>query len=64
MINFDSMHVVRIGRCCEVISDILKRYFDFECPPDPGTAELPVLISRSLGQALLSGVPQRIRCSN
>ena len=41
MINFDSMHVIRIGCCYEVISDILKRYFDFECPPGPDTAELP-----------------------
>src|ERR1700741_2284319 len=36
MISFDSMHVIRIGCCYEVISDILKRYFDFECPPAPG----------------------------
>jgi hypothetical protein len=41
MINFDSMQVIRIGCCYELISDILKRYFDFECPLDPGTAELP-----------------------
>ena len=41
MINFESMQVVRIGCCYELIGDILKRYFDFECPPDPGSAELP-----------------------
>jgi tRNA A37 threonylcarbamoyladenosine synthetase subunit TsaC/SUA5/YrdC len=40
MINFDSMQVIRTGCCYELISDILKRYFEFECPPDPGTAEL------------------------
>ena len=41
MINFDSMQVIRTGCCYELISDILKRYFDFECPPDPGSTELP-----------------------
>ena len=29
----------------------------------PGIAESPSVISRSLGQALLSDVPQRMRCS-
>ena len=41
MINFDSMQVIRIGCCYELISDILQRYFDFECPPDPGIEALP-----------------------
>jgi tRNA A37 threonylcarbamoyladenosine synthetase subunit TsaC/SUA5/YrdC len=41
MMNFESMQVVRIGCCYELIGDILKRYFDFECPPDPGSAESP-----------------------
>ena len=36
MINFESMQVLRPGCCYELISDILKRYFDFECPLDPG----------------------------
>jgi hypothetical protein len=41
MINFDSMQVIRIGCCYELISDILQRYFDFECPPAPGMEALP-----------------------
>jgi hypothetical protein len=41
MINFDSMHVIRNGCCYELISDILQRYFDFECPPAPGMEALP-----------------------
>src|SRR5246500_762783 len=41
MINFDSMQVVRIGCCYELISDILKRYFGFDCPPDPGRKANP-----------------------
>jgi tRNA A37 threonylcarbamoyladenosine synthetase subunit TsaC/SUA5/YrdC len=36
MINFGTMQVVRIGCGYELISDILQRYFGFECPPDPG----------------------------
>src|SRR5246500_1584650 len=41
MINFDSMRVIRIGCCYELISDILLRFFDFECPPAPGMEALP-----------------------
>jgi tRNA A37 threonylcarbamoyladenosine synthetase subunit TsaC/SUA5/YrdC len=41
MMNFDSMEVVRIGCCYELISDVLQRYFDFQCPPDPGFEALP-----------------------
>jgi tRNA A37 threonylcarbamoyladenosine synthetase subunit TsaC/SUA5/YrdC len=41
MINFATMSVIRIGACYELISDILQRYFDFECPPDPGRDVLP-----------------------
>jgi tRNA A37 threonylcarbamoyladenosine synthetase subunit TsaC/SUA5/YrdC len=41
MINFVSMSVIRIGACYELISDILQRYFAFECPPDPGRDVLP-----------------------
>jgi hypothetical protein len=61
-INFDSMHVIRIGCCYEVISDILKRYFDFECLPTPVPQSYPVVISRRLGHGLLGDVPQRIWC--
>src|ERR1700740_3459763 len=42
MINFDSMRVIRIGCCYELISDILQRYFDFECPPPPGMETSPL----------------------
>ena len=42
MINFDSMQVIRIGCCYELISDILQRYFDFECPPAPGMEASPL----------------------
>jgi tRNA A37 threonylcarbamoyladenosine synthetase subunit TsaC/SUA5/YrdC len=41
MINFDTMQVIRIGCGYEIISDILLRYFGFECPPDPGREALP-----------------------
>lgn len=41
MINFSTMEVVRIGACYEVISDVLKRFFDHELPPDPGLDALP-----------------------
>jgi tRNA A37 threonylcarbamoyladenosine synthetase subunit TsaC/SUA5/YrdC len=41
MINFDRMQVVRIGCGYELISEILLRYFGFECPPDPGRDALP-----------------------
>jgi hypothetical protein len=41
MINFDTMQVVRIGCGYELISDILLRYFGFECPPDPGRKANP-----------------------
>ena len=41
MINFVTMEVVRIGACYEVISDVLKRFFDHELPPDPGLDALP-----------------------
>lgn len=36
MIDFTTMEVVRIGVGYELISSILKRYFDFELPADPG----------------------------
>jgi tRNA A37 threonylcarbamoyladenosine synthetase subunit TsaC/SUA5/YrdC len=41
MINFGTMQVVRIGCGYELISDILQRYFGFECPPDPGRTANP-----------------------
>ena len=41
LINFDTMEVVRIGACYELISGVLKRWFDVELPPDPGVDALP-----------------------
>ncbi|WP_213958928.1 MULTISPECIES: Sua5/YciO/YrdC/YwlC family protein [unclassified Variovorax] len=41
LINFDTMQVVRIGACYELISGVLKRWFDVELPPDPGVDALP-----------------------
>jgi hypothetical protein len=35
------MEVVRIGACYELISGVLKRWFDVELPPDPGVDALP-----------------------
>jgi len=42
MINFATMTVIRIGVGYELISNILSRYFGFECPPDPGFDALPL----------------------
>src|SRR5246500_1613920 len=42
MINFDSMQVIRIGCCYELIRDILQRYFDFECPRAPAWTRRPL----------------------
>lgn len=36
MIDFTTMEVVRIGVGYELISSIMKRYFNVELPPDPG----------------------------
>lgn len=41
LINFDSLQVVRIGACYELISGVLKRWFGVELPPDPGLDALP-----------------------
>lgn len=41
MINVETMSVIRIGAGYEIISDILERFFGFECPPDPGREALP-----------------------
>jgi hypothetical protein len=32
---------IRTGRCYELISDILQRHFNFECPPAPAMEVLP-----------------------
>jgi hypothetical protein len=31
------MEVIRIGSCYELISDVLRRQFGVELPPDPGS---------------------------
>lgn len=41
VINFSTMEVIRIGACYELISDVLRRYFDVELPADPGVQALP-----------------------
>jgi len=41
LINFDTMEVVRIGACYELISGVLKRWFDVALPADPGVDALP-----------------------
>ena len=41
IINFATMQVIRIGAYYELISDVLKRSFGVELPPDPGVEALP-----------------------
>lgn len=41
VINFGTMEVIRIGAYYEMISDVLRRFFDVELPADPGTDALP-----------------------
>ncbi|WP_223537100.1 Sua5/YciO/YrdC/YwlC family protein [Pseudomonas sp. GL-B-16] len=41
VINFDTMQVIRIGSYYEMISDVLRRFFDVELPADPGRDALP-----------------------
>lgn len=41
IINFSTMQVIRIGAHYEMISEVLRRWFDVQLPPDPGLAELP-----------------------
>ena len=37
-INFNTMEVLRMGACYDLIADVLKRHFDVDLPPDPGRA--------------------------
>ena len=53
LINFDTLQVVRMGACYELISEILKRWFDVELPQDPGYEALP---SGHLDEFALRGV--------
>jgi tRNA A37 threonylcarbamoyladenosine synthetase subunit TsaC/SUA5/YrdC len=34
LINFQTMQVVRVGSCYELVADVLKRYFKVELPPE------------------------------
>jgi len=53
LINFDTLQVVRIGACYELISGVLRRWFGLELPPDPGFEQLP---SGHLNEFGLKGV--------
>lgn len=41
LINFDTLEVVRMGACYELIAAVLKRWFDVALPADPGVEALP-----------------------
>ena len=41
LINFETMKVIRMGACYELISGVLKRWFDVDLPNDPGVDALP-----------------------
>lgn len=53
LINFDTLQVVRIGACYELIAGVLKRWFDVDLPADPGVEALP---SGHLAEFALRGV--------
>lgn len=53
VINFNTMQVIRIGAYYEMISDVLRRSFGVELPPDPGLQALP---SGHLDEFALRGV--------
>ena len=40
-INFETMEVMRVGACYDLISDIVKRHFNWDLPPDPGRNVAP-----------------------
>lgn len=41
LINFNTLQVVRIGACYELIAEVLARWFGVQLPPDPGMEMLP-----------------------
>ncbi|SIR20080.1 Sua5/YciO/YrdC/YwlC family protein [Pseudacidovorax sp. RU35E] len=53
LINFDTLQVIRMGACYELISGVLKRWFDVDLPEDPGVETLP---SGHLNEFALQGV--------
>lgn len=53
LINFQTMEVIRIGACYELISGVLERWFGVELPDDPGVDVLP---SGHLNEFGLKGV--------
>lgn len=53
LINFDTLQVIRMGACYELISGVLKRWFGVDLPEDPGVEALP---SGHLNEFALQGV--------
>lgn len=51
LLNFQTLEVVRVGACYELITDIMKRHFRVELPPDPGLDRLPSGHLREIGKA-------------
>ena len=51
LLNVQTLEVVRVGACYDLISDIMKRHFDVELPPDPGLDRLPSGHLRDLAMA-------------
>lgn len=53
LMDLRTLEVVRIGACYDLITDIMKRHFNVELPPDPGLDSLPSghLRERSLSLA-------------
>lgn len=41
LINFQTLEVVRVGACYELIADVMLRHFKVELPADPGLDVLP-----------------------
>jgi tRNA A37 threonylcarbamoyladenosine synthetase subunit TsaC/SUA5/YrdC len=41
LINFAELKVIRAGACYDIISDVLRRRFGLDVPPDPGFEQLP-----------------------
>lgn len=41
LLNLQTLEVVRVGACYDLISDVLKRHFAIDLPPDPGLERLP-----------------------
>lgn len=55
IINFNTMQVIRIGAHYEMISEVLRRWFDVELPIDPGLDSLP---SGHIDEFVLKGLKE------